>query len=87
VEDRVARPERAAESGAVEDVRPDRLHLGGPEPVEARLIPIGHAYGAERLRRKFCQVRADEPGGAGDTDAHNFDASGLFISSYTQAAP
>ena len=46
----VSQPRNARRSaGAIQDIGADRLDLDGAEAVEAGLVPVGHAYRAERL--------------------------------------
>ena len=87
VEYHLAAAEGPAERGAIEDVGADGLDLDRAEAVEAGLVPVGHAYRAEGLGRKFCQVRADESSSARNANGHNFARSSLFMPSYTETAP
>src|ERR687895_553716 len=84
VEDDLAAPEGAPQGAAVEHVGLDRIRLD--ERGEARqpgLVAIGHPGTPMDLGRKVRHVRADETGGSGDADGHNFTVGMLLMRSYT----
>jgi hypothetical protein len=84
VEDDLAAPERAPQGAAVEHVGLDRVRLDERgEGGQPGLVAIGHSRPPVDLGRKVRHVRADETGGPGNTDGHNFPVGRLLMRSYT----
>jgi hypothetical protein len=83
VEDGFAAAKGPPQRAAIEHVRLDRLHLEAAEPVQPGLVAVGHPWRSVGTSRKAGDMRADETGGPGHADSHNFAGLGLFERSYT----